>query len=201
MKGLLAAGIIGLISLGFFHGSAKMPDGRDANLMHYVFVAISEITQNQVEYSTVGTEAVRALIHEKAPWMRRHTSEPGVIRHRHGGTIEVIPIDQNRRLRLRLTGLPESACIAALWGKALSGRGSSDLPTMERTPTPLFPRGVDVLNLRAEPPFSGSWILTAEEKEQLAVAQVLAICSSSKNFFVDVDFRERMAVTTKAPWD
>jgi len=192
-----------LLFFMFFLFGALASDWRDADLIRRVLVATSEITRDQQDYTGVSTETVRVLVRKEADGARmwRQTSEPGVIRHRHGGTIEVTPIDQNRRLRLRLTGLPESACIAALWGKALSGRGSSDLPTMERTPTPLFPRGVDSLNLRAEPPFSGSWMLTTEEKEQLTVAQVLAICSSSKNFSVEADFRERMAVTTKAPWD
>lgn len=198
---LMFGAIVGIVSFGVFHLSTKMPDQRDANLIDYVRVAISELTQNQQDYSAVSTETVRALIHEKAYWKREHTSEPGVIRHRHGGTIEVIPIDQSRRLRLRLTQLPESSCIDALWAEAPSLLPPSEMPMMVRTPTPLFPRGLTALHLRAEAPFSGSWSFTAEERERLTVGQVLAICSSSKSFSVDADFRERIAVGTKAPWD
>jgi hypothetical protein len=207
VQGLLVGGIIGLVFLGTFSVSTKMPDQRDANLIGYVLKAISEITQDQVDYRAVSTETVRGLMHEKAPWTREHTSVPGVIRHRHGGAIEIIPIEENRRLRLRLTALPESGCIDALWSEPLWRHTlpprdrASELPMMVRTPTPLLPRGAIGLHLRAEQPFGGSWILTVEEKERLTVGQVLAICSSSKSFSVEADFRERMAVVTKAPWD
>jgi hypothetical protein len=202
----LSIGVIFVPPLLFFMSLvfvAGANDWRDADLIRRVLVATSEITRDQQDYTGVSTETVRLLIREEADGARmwRQTSEPGVIRHRHGGTIEVIPIDQNRRLRLRLTGFPESACITALWGEVLSRLGSSELPNNVRRRRPLFLRGLYSLHLRAEPPFSDSWIFTAEEKEQLTVAQVLAICSSSKSFSMEADFRERMAVSTKAPWD
>jgi hypothetical protein len=194
--------------------SQGLPDRRDYGLVYAVLKSVGDLTEGQPDYRAANTESVRTHMNEKfSSFSGRDRSkladfleqlaEPGIIRTRHGGILEVGIVEDGRRLLLRMTKLPELACREALWGDV-----RKPTPFLSRTPTPWPLRGLQMLSLHSEPGFSASHLFipakrsfTDAERNALTVDQIVAICSASKSFTAEIEFRERRPVVTKAPWE